>query len=147
MHVSIHYDGWGDYQNPQGYSTAKGFHAAFEGAFVVNHVRLQNISNKLRPSRDCDCSIQSRTVSYLRETHSQLLPLLDLEKAGAFSANPLAGRDFTADRLAAAVSELRDMIVAAWRTSADSTVGYPSVPVRDIESGRINPIKQMQGLD
>ena len=70
-----------------------------------------------------------------------------LEKAGAFSVNPAAGRNFAADRLAAAVSELRDMIVMAWRTSVDSTVGYPPVPVRDVESGKVNPIAQMRGLD
>jgi hypothetical protein len=147
MHVSIHYDGWGEYPNPHGYSAAKGFHAAFEGGFVRRYVHLEDVTQKLRPSRDCECSIQSRTVNYLHETHSRLLPLFDLEKVGAFTENPLAGKDFAADRLAAAVSELRDMIVAAWRTSADSTVGYPPVPVHDIESGKVNPIMQMQGLD
>ena len=147
MHVSIHRDGWGDYPNPQGYSATKGFHAAFEGAFVARYVRPVDITNRLRPSRDCECSIQTATVAYLRETHSQLLPLFKLEKAGAFSVNPAAGRDFAADRLAAAVSELRDMIVMAWRTSTDSTVGYPPVPVRDVVSGKVNPIGQMRGLD
>ena len=147
MHVSIHRDGWGDYPNPQAYSAAKGFHAAFEGAYVAHYVRPEDITNRMRPRRDCGCSIQTATVAYLRETHSQLLPLFELEKAGAFSVNPAAGRDFAADRLAAAVSELRDMIVMAWRTSVDSTVGYPPVPVRDVESGNVNPIGQMRGLD
>jgi hypothetical protein len=147
MHVSIHRDGWGDYPNPQGYSATKGFHAAFEGAFVARYVRPEDIISKLRPSRDCECSIQTATAAYLRESHSQLVPLFELEKTGAFSVNPLTGRDFAADRLAAAVSELRDMIVMAWRTSVDSTVGHPSVPVRDVESGKVDPIDQMRGLD
>lgn len=147
MHVSIHRDGWGDYPNPEGYSATKGFHGAFEGAFVARYVRPKDVAGRLRPGRDCRCPIQTATVAYLRETHSQLLPLFELEKAGAFSVNPAAGRDFAAERLAAAVSELRDMIVMAWRTSVDSTVGHPAVAVRDVESGKVNPIGQMRGLD
>ncbi len=147
MHVSVHYDGWGDFPNPQGYSTKKGFHAMFEGIFVAQHVLREDILVKLLPLRDCACSIQTRTISYLRETHAQVTPLFELEKAGAFSENLPAGKDFAANRLAAAISELRDMIVAAWRASADSIVGYPPVPVRDIESGKINPLSQMRGWD
>ena len=104
MHVSIHRDGWGDYPNPQAYSAKKGFHAAFEGAFVARYVRPNDVAARLRPGRDCGCTIQTATVAYLRETHSQLVPLFKLKKAGAFSVNPAAGRDFAADRLAAAVS-------------------------------------------
>jgi hypothetical protein len=146
-HVSIHRDDWGDYPNPRGYLAAKGFHAAFEGSYVVQYVGVADITKKLKPMRDWDSSIQTRVVSYLHETHSQVLPLFDLEKAGNFSANTPAGVDFTAERLAAGVSELRDMIVAAWRTSVDSNVGYPSLPVKEIETGKANPIRQMQGLD
>ena len=147
MHVSVHYDGWGDFSNPRGYSTKAGLHALFEGAFVASYVRPADILKRLRPLRDCGCSIQMRTISYLRETHTQVIPVFELEKLGAFSESVAAGRDFAADRLAAAVSELRDMIVAAWQTSAHSTVGYPPVPVPDVESGKANPIRQMRGLD
>jgi len=75
------------------------------------------------------------------------MPMFDLEKAGAFSEDVATGKDFVANRLAAAISELRDLIEAAWRISADSSVGYPPVPVRDVESGRTNPIEQMRGRD
>jgi hypothetical protein len=146
-HVSIHHDDWGDYPNPKGYSAAKGFHALFEGPYVAKYVRAEDIIKKLKPIREWYSSIQTRTIAYLHETHSQVIPLFELEKAGDFSINTSAGVDFTADRLAAAVSELRDMILAAWRTSVDSTVGYPAISVRDVESGKVNPIRQMQGLD
>jgi hypothetical protein len=86
-------------------------------------------------------------MAYLRETHSQLIPLLGLDKEGAFSENTPAGNDFAASRIASAVSELRDMIISAWRMSAESTVGYPPIPLPDIESGKTNPFRQMQGLD
>ena len=45
-------------------------------------------------------------MAYLRETHSQLLPLLELDKVGAFSENTLEGKDFAVSRIASAVSEL-----------------------------------------
>jgi hypothetical protein len=147
MHVSIHYDGWGDYPNPEGYTSTKGFHAKFEGSFIANYIHPEDVIKKLRPPHDCSCSIQTRTMAYLRETHSQLLPLLALDKKGAFSGNTPAGNDFAASRLASAVSELRDMIISAWRLSAESTVGYPPIPLPDIESGKTNPFRQMQGLD
>lgn len=147
MHVSIHYDGWGDYPNPLGYTSTKGIHAKFEGAYIASYVHPEDVIMKLRPARDCVCSIQLRTMAYIRETHSQLLPLLELDKRGAFSENTSAGKDFAVSRLESAVSELRDMIISAWRTSAESTVGYPPIPLRDIESGKTNPFRQMQGLD
>ncbi len=33
MHVSVHYNGWGNYPNPNGYTMAK-IHAYFEGEYV-----------------------------------------------------------------------------------------------------------------
>jgi hypothetical protein len=147
QHVSLHYDTWGPYPNPRGYSAAKGFHAAFEGAYVAEHIHADDISRKLKPPRPWDSTIQVRTLAYLRETHSRVLPLFDLEKAGGVATDSAAGRDFTAERLAAAVSELRDLILAAWRTSIDGTVGYPAVSVRDVESGKVNPLRNLQGLD
>jgi hypothetical protein len=147
QHVSMHYDDWGAYPNPRGYAAAKGFHAAFEGAYVAQYVRPEDVTKKLKPPRTWDSTIQLRTLAYLRETHSRVLPLFDLEKAGGFSTDTGPGRDFAAERLAAAVSELRDLILAAWRTSVDATVGYPPVSVREVEAGKINPLRNMQGLD
>lgn len=147
MHVSIYYDGWGDYPNPQGYSKTKGLHAAFEGAYIARYLRAQNISRRLQPLRIDDTSIQARTLTYLHETQSTLIPFFDAEKAGAFAIEAGEGKAFVSDRLAAAVAELRDLIVAAWRTSADSTVGYSPVPLRMIESGAAHPFPNMRGLD
>jgi hypothetical protein len=146
-HVSIHHDDWGDYPNPQGYFAVKGFHAKFEGAYVTQYVRTEDITKKLRPIRKLDTSIQDRTIYYLKETHLQVLPLFELEKAGSFSTKSAQGVNFVSERMAAAVSELRDLILAAWQTSVDSTVGYPAIPVRDVESGKVNPIRQMRGFD
>jgi hypothetical protein len=49
-----------------------------------------------------------------------------------------------AERMASAASELRDLVIEAWRTSADATVGYPHVKVRDVEAGKVVPIAEMK---
>ena len=47
------------------------------------------------------------------------------------------GLAFATARLAAGASVARDMIVDAWRASANVGVGYPMVSVRDIEGGKV----------
>jgi hypothetical protein len=49
--------------------------------------------------------------------------------------------------MAAAASELRDMVIEAWRTSGDAAVGYPHVKVRDVEARKVVPIVEMKGRD
>jgi hypothetical protein len=147
MHASIHYDGWGDYPNPNGYTTQKGLHAYFEGEFVRRYLREEDVKAEIRPYRDCKCSIQDRTVSYLLATQSQVIPLYELQKRSAFDGANQEGKEFAAQRIAAAVSELRDMVIDAWHSSTDATVGYPPVRVRDIESGAVVPIQELKGLD
>ena len=44
MHVSVHFNGWGDYPNQQGYTTSKKLHAYFEGAFV----RYENFDTQFK---------------------------------------------------------------------------------------------------
>jgi hypothetical protein len=67
--------------------------------------------------------------------------------AGTFSGDDLKGKDFAAERMAAAASELRDMVMEAWRTSADAAVGYPHVQVRDVEAGKVVPIGELKARD
>src|SRR5215475_3364652 len=38
MHVSLHYNGWGDHPNPSGFATKK-IHAYFEGEFVKKNLK------------------------------------------------------------------------------------------------------------
>jgi hypothetical protein len=37
------------------------------------------------------------------------------------------------------------MVVDAWRASADMRVGYQKLGVKDIETGRVDPLEMMQG--
>jgi hypothetical protein len=63
------------------------------------------------------------------------------------SSDEQKGKDFAAARMATGASELRDMVIDAWRTSADAVVGNPHVKVRDVEAGKMVPIGEMKGRD
>jgi len=39
LHISLHFNGWGDYANPNGYTNSKKIHAYFEGEFVKRNAR------------------------------------------------------------------------------------------------------------
>jgi hypothetical protein len=58
-------------------------------------------------------------VAYLRTTATYVEKVYQLEKAGGFTgAGTPESRTFTASRLAAGASMLRDMILSAWIDSA-----------------------------
>ena len=146
LHVSVHRDGWGNFPNPQNF-TVRGLHAKFEGAFVRNTITPKDIEANLAPYRDCRCTIQQRVGDYLGTTQKEILTLLEIEKADGFDMASEGNKAFAAKRLAAATAELRDLIVDAWRRSAEVSVGYPPLLVRDIESGKAYPLGSLQGLD
>jgi len=136
MHVSIHFDGWGPFDNPRGFSTRRGLHAHFEGAFVRANIQREQVKNVVAPYRTCDCSIQDRARTLIETSRAAIVPLYELELKGAFADGDEAGIAFVNARLASSAAALRDMIVDAWHASADMGVGYPMISVRDIEAGR-----------
>lgn len=145
LHVSIHYDGWGDGANPEGFTTAKGVHWHFESAFVSANVAPSDVEPLMAPLRDCACAIEARTADYLTATQSFVVPLYRLEKAHVFDGANADGKAFAAARLAAGAAELRDMAAAAWTDSDKIKVGYPAMPVTDFESGAADALKMMRG--
>ena len=147
QHVSVHSDGWGNYPNPEKFATAMGLHAKFEGSFVRNSITEQDVSSHIAPYRDCHCTIQQRVSNYLGTTQKEVTALYRLEKTSSFDGTHESGQTFAAIRLAAGVSELRDLIVDGWHRSAAVSVGYPPIPVADIESGKTNALGSLQGLD
>lgn len=147
MHVSIHFDGWGPFDNPRGFSTRRGLHAHFEGAFVRANVQREQVKAAAAPYRACTCSIQERARSLILASHAAVEPLYELEQKGAFVDGNEAGIAFATARLASSAAALRDMIVDAWRASADMGVGYPMIGVRDIEAGRHILVRDDFGRD
>jgi hypothetical protein len=58
-------------------------------------------------------------VAYLRQSATQIDSVYAFDKAGAFeNTGTPESRAFTAERLAAGASELRDLIYTAWLESA-----------------------------
>ena len=73
--------------------------------------------------------------------------LYALERDGGLKPGDRRGIVFATARLAAGASAVRDMIVDAWRQSADTPVGYPMVNLRDIESGKVRVTRDLFGKD
>ena len=146
LHVSIHYNGWGDGPNPEQF-TASRIHAMFEGAFVHDNVRQADVTGAVGPFADCQCAITTRTENYLTATNGQVVPLYRLQKTGAFVGADPRGRSFATARLGAGATELRDLIVLAWRASATESVGWPAIKPSDVISGQIDPYNSMYGSD
>jgi hypothetical protein len=147
MHVSVHFNGWGDYPNPNGYTTSKTIHAHFEGTFVRQNVDRDAIAAGVGSYADCKCTIEERTRTLLLTTLANVEPLYQLEKEGGFKKGDKRGIAFATGRLSAGAQAVRDLILDAWLASANAPVGYPMVNVRDIESGKIRATRELFGAD
>jgi hypothetical protein len=140
MHVSIHYNGWGDGPNPEGFVTTAGLHAKFESDFVNDHVAQDDVARAVRSYRDCGCTIQDRVQAYLIATQADLVRVYQFEKAGAFDAATPDAKAFTVARLAEGTAMLRDLVTDAWRASGKMLLGFKTrQSVADIEAGRADP--------
>jgi hypothetical protein len=146
LHVTVHFNGWGSGPNPGGF-TLEHVHGPFEGDFVRNHVDAAAIRAAMTPYADCRCDIAHWTSAYLATTNHQVVPFYQLYKAGGFTGGDARGRAFAAARLGAGASALRDLVVDAWRVSATGHVGWPSVSVADVESGKVDPYDSLYGID
>lgn len=145
LHVSVHYNGWGNYPNPVGFTTKK-IHAYFEGEFVKRNLKRDAVSAEVGPYQPCGCSIEERKALLLFSL-AQVALLYALEKEGGFKRGDPRGAAFATTRLAAGAQAVRDMVVQAWEESANTPVGYPMVNVRDIESGKVRATRAMFGAD
>lgn len=148
LHLSVHYNGWGDYPNPNGYTNSRQIHSQFEGPLAKAVGDQASIQALVPAYRACDCSIETRVVGYLTETWKQTEPLYQLEKAGALVATDPRGKAFVQTRIAAGATALRDLVVDAWSASAKGTIGYrPEISVADVESGKADPWLDLYGKD
>jgi hypothetical protein len=147
MHVSIHFDGWRNYPNPHGYTQDR-VHAPFEGAFVRAFVGADRIRAAMQAPSPCPDAIEVCVSRYLGVTAATVEPFYALQKDGAFAgADPVRGKAFAAERLAAAADELRDLVITAWAASALGSVGYPEVPVEQVVKGGIDAYDRLYGED
>jgi hypothetical protein len=118
LHTSIQYNGWVG-PNPHGYTTEHKIHWQFEGPFVDANLREAEVRAAMTPAKAIRGDIFDAYVAYLRHSQTYVEKVYQLEKAGGFTgAGSAESRAFTAQRLAAGASMLRDMIYTAWIESA-----------------------------
>lgn len=146
-HLSVHYNGWGQFPNPRGYTQEK-VHGPFEGAFTRANVSSSAVRGALPAYVPCTTGIEACTVAYLQSTYGQVIPYFELEKAGGFREGNRRGQAFARERVTASTAKLRDFTVDAWRASAKGAIGYrPEITVADVEAGRADPWDALYGTD
>ena len=122
-HTTIHYNGWAEAApNPEGYTTARDFHARFESEFVRAHVRYQDVRERISGApRSVAGNARAAVMQHVLASNALVETLYRLEKDVGFDpVGPLRAetRDFAADRLAAAADMLRSLWWSAWSESA-----------------------------
>jgi hypothetical protein len=118
LHTTDKYNGWVG-PNPNGYTTEHKIHWQFEGPFVAAAISSADAEKKMTPAKPINGDLFDAYVAYLRESATHVEKVYQLEKAGGFvDKGTPESRAFTAERLAAGASMLRDMIYTAWLESA-----------------------------
>jgi hypothetical protein len=118
LHTTDKFNGWVG-PNPNGYTTEHKIHWQFEGPFVGANLHPAEVQPKMTPAHVLEGDMFDDYVAYLRHSATYVEKVYQLEKAGGFvGAGSPESREFTAERLAAGASMLRDMIYTAWIDSA-----------------------------
>ncbi|HWA30201.1 MAG TPA: hypothetical protein VG867_03855, partial [Rhizomicrobium sp.] len=110
MHASVHYDGWGDFPNPNGYPNQKGLHIQFEDAFVHDNVSEADIEAALPAPQPVTGDILAWTGAYLARTQAEVVPLYEMAKREPFNGHDPQEKAFAVERLAAGAAALRDLV-------------------------------------
>ncbi len=146
LHVTLHYNGWGDFPNLKGYTTAR-IHGPIEGDFVFSNVRLAAVRGAMPGPDPVRGLLDQRVAVYLGKTFAQVEPLYALEQQGGFVGADPRGIAFVSRQLGLGAGELRDLIVEAWGASGRQNVGWPAVTVSDVEAGKVDPYFALVGKD
>jgi len=118
LHVSINYNGWVLNDNPNGYTTEHTIHEKFESTFVSANIKPADVQPLISAPKPIGDEWDAY-MTYLRHSQSLVEELYQLDKQKGFDgAGTPEGKQFTAERLAAGASMLRDLIYSAWIESA-----------------------------
>ena len=137
LHATYHYNGWGPYPNPKGF-TNEHIHGPFEGDFVNHNLKFEAVKAAMRPPAECadPCDIAAQAGAYIVNTHQYVEPVYQMWKDGEFMDGNANGTAFVTARVADGAAELRDMVTWAWNASGKMVVGYPGVSAADVEAGK-----------
>jgi S1/P1 Nuclease len=122
LHTTKHHHGWvGD--NPQNYTTDRGFHAYIDGTILTIH-QLDHPALAAPVHKDED-PLKPRTIdinnpwadvlAHLERSFAGVEPLYALQKSGALEQAP--GKQFIAERLRDGGSMLGALIAGAWNAA------------------------------
>jgi len=125
MHLSIHYNGWGNFPDPDGY-TQDQIHWPLEGAYVEHTVAVEDVRAAETAYVPCTDTPAACFTARLVASHAQIIPLFKLEKDGGFKDGDARGKAFMTQQIAKGVSDLRDAILDAWRDYKTMGIGYPT---------------------
>ncbi|HEX3470729.1 MAG TPA: nuclease [Silvibacterium sp.] len=118
LHVTINYNGWALKDNPHGYTSEHTIHSQFESAFVDANIKPSDVQPLISTARPVSDEWEAYMV-YLRHSQSLVEQVYQLDKLKGFDgAGTPEAKQFTAERLAAGASMLRDLIYSAWLESA-----------------------------
>ena len=107
-----------------------------------------DVEKAMTPLRAVDGGVDIQlTAAYLAATGVQVVPLYEMEKAGGLKPGDPRGPAFATRQIAIGASELRDMIVMAWRGADKQTVGWRPVQLADILSGKVDPYPAFYAID
>ncbi len=146
LHVTTHFNGWGEYSNPQGFSNAK-LHGPFESDLVQAYVDKVAVGAKMAPLKAVGGPIEPHVVAYLTATGRLVIPFYEMEKAGGLAPGDPRGVALATQQLAVGASELRDLIADAWKMSATRSIGWKPVAVQDVLAGKVDPYPALYGID
>lgn len=142
LHVTIHFNGWGKYPNPNGYTMSQQTHSFFESTFVNRYISPSIVRPLMKPSSIAAPAtllkqelVMANVADYINGSLQAVTPFYEIEKAGGFAQGTPAAITFTATQLARGADELRDLVALAWYDSLNEKVGYPYQSVRDILKG------------
>ncbi|MGN6209250.1 hypothetical protein [Asticcacaulis sp.] len=147
MHLSIHYNGWGDFPNPNGFTTEK-VHSPLEGVYVHDTVRQDDIAAAMGDYVPCTAPIMTCVTGRFKPSFAKVIPMYQMEKDGGFTPGDPRGKAFMVERLGRGAGDLRDALLDAWRESKTMQVGYKAGSYDDFVGGRIaDPWEVLYGND
>lgn len=136
MHLSIHYNGWGKYPNPENYTDER-IHGPLEAQFISQNVSRPAMRAKMSAYEPCADKVEVCVTKRLTRNFKQIIPLYALEKSGGFKDGVTRGPDYMAGLLGRAASDLRDTLNDAWRDSKTMGVGYPAKTYDEFVAGSV----------
>lgn len=145
LHISIHYNGWGNYLNPNNYTTNH-IHSYFESTFVNKYAKIGDVRALMPMDRLAvpdhlltQDELGTIVGEYLSGTANAVPELYQLYASDDFQNGSPKAITFTDQQLARGAGMLRNLITLAWEDSLNQSVGYPAVPVKDVLAGKVAP--------